>query len=487
MQAIGTLVEFPGLEISTGPSRFRQPLKGFASWIFNDLLINSKINVTVIPTLGVGTGCSLVNGSTVCNGLYEQLQTCEADFSILAITLSAYDHRMPQLPVLHGPLVESHPMALLSYNTSAESKTPFIGVTKIDKLTYCFLFVVLFSLILLNSLNLHVMMRKKRRITWRPKGMQLILKEPCLLFKIIEHLNLTRTRVSFFLAFLLFMLCTTLMIGLAQTNKLLKHPPKYFEDIVGPAQNESYKVIVLKNVYTLSNLKKYEDPAVRKMARGEPKGRVVKFDPLDLMGISRTIIQSPSSHFLLANKVVCRVVKAYICNQWISMKMDRSPQGNFIPPWYTKIVVYMETQTAATYSRCIKKDVRKRLDVMYNRLTQSQLYERYLSGSPFRIPLNYKKKNFLCIENAPPFSSESQKVERTTEHHQWIFFVVLFLLFVSFLVALVIYLLEKLAHLVEEKNARRKRMFRIIGRCKGRMKYQVLILPRQKCPVGPVN
>ena len=462
MHATASIIEFPGLVVETGPKKFEKPLKGYGAFIYNDFIKYSNINVTVIPCTSAGSGCLLKNSSSaepskkdiVCDGLFEQLRRCESDFSLFALSSHDYDYKLPFIPVLTGPQTESTEMCLFSYNQTSESKTSVYGITQIDMFVYIPLVFLLFSILFLNILNIEVKKLRQpithRFVGWRPIAMMHSLRNNQVrknfletFRKILPSINFQATPSAVFLLFLLFLLCSTLMMGFIQTNSILKSPPRYI-DLIEMAQNDSNKIILMKGINTKDYLRRYPHPSVKKILHPASENRIIYISNLQLVELAKTLTLGASDHFLLANKIVTKVIKAYICNDWIQ---ENDNHANITPPWYTRASTYLEIATIATYSPCIKVNIRKRLDIMFNRVTHSNLFEKFRKDAALRMPVMNELKNLLCVTNAPPFNLMDNNSIQVEEDNFFLFIISLIILVAGIASAIISLLIEWVIYL----------------------------------------
>ena len=412
MQVTASTVIFPGLELNTGPNRYKEPLRGFASWIFNDFFNFGRFNVTILASQSVGIGCKLTNETfngkvylqnIECEGIYGHLHKCESDFSLFALGIENIDHRITTTPIITGPQTESAEMQLLSYNVTAESNISEIGITKIRWAIFAALTLLLLLIVFVNVLALKVnppvVQRIKRVISWRPIFIRPPPKEKLRLWgRIWQSLNLRKSQQSYFLLLLLFMLSSAVIIGTLQTYSILKSPPKYFSSLKEAVRNKTYKVILVNGLS--ANLQAFEkDPDFRNLESSE---RAIWFNREDLVDLSLHLATNSRNRFMAGNKAIIRVTKAFVCQGWIALSVE--DRAKFVPPWFLNIFTYSESPSLATYSTCIKPEVRSRLDIMFQRWMESYLWSHYMEGAAFRVTLSNEKKNFLCIENAPPFN-----------------------------------------------------------------------------------
>lgn len=465
MNAIGTIIEFPGLTINSDvKNRYKKPLAGFASWIFNDFIKFSKINVTLIASESTGQGCSLVNtsdsnGSTImCEGIFRQLQICQSDFSIFPLSIIQYDSRINEVPIINGPQTETAEQVLLSYNTTAETKIAEIGLTKIDLITIICVITSLFLLIFVNTLTIRLMKKRKARVkrhvkTWKPITMSLVVNERnnCKLVKhLFDALNIRQTKSAFIMLLILFMVTSTMFIGVSQTNMILIASPTYFSDVAEAARNETYKIIAVHGLATLAQLSENRNKFVRNMASPKSKNRFVWYHTIDIPKLSVKLSENSANHYLIAGKAITSVAKAYICNSWINQGDDH---GNTTPPWFIKMSIFREEPILASYSRCINDEVRKRLDVMFGRMMHSSLWSHYINGAAFRVPVTNENKNYLCITNSAPFKKDYNLGDAENEPFVLIGLVTL-VLALGIIMAKIICILEIIIHKYTKKSHR---------------------------------
>ena len=446
MQATASTVIFHGLELNTGPSRFKEPLRGFASWIFNDFFKFGRLNVTIIAAEDVGFGCQLLNETNdeqadgqkfECNGIYDQLQKCESDFSLFALGVRNIDHRITSAPFLTGPQTESAEMQLLSYNVTAESNISEIGITKIRWAIFAALTLLLLSIVFVNVLALKVRPlvdgRTRRALTWRPVSLPMAPKTKLQFFgKVFQSLNIRKTHEAYFLLLLLFMLSSAVIIGVAQTFSILKSPPKYFSSLTEAVGNKTYKIILVKGVS--ANLEDFrKDPEIRDLEKSD---RVIWFEREQLPFLSGDLANNPKNRFVIGNKAIIRVTKAFVCNEWIRT-------GQHVSPGFLNMLTYYENPSVAIYSACIRPELRSRLDTMFQRWMESYLWSHYMEGAAFRVPVDNEEKVFLCIENAPPFDLlKSYKKEMDDIEQPFLFVFFLIVLSTGLGVSSIVYLYE---------------------------------------------
>lgn len=450
MQAVASILEFPGLEVVTGPSKIDKPLKGYGAFLYNDFIGYSKINVTLIVSSSAGYGCSLKNDSQtsaqsiICHGLFETLQKCQADFSLFPLSSHDYDHRMPFIPVLTGPQSESVEMCLFGYNSTAESKTSVYGITRIDMYVYIPLILLLLCIFAINTFNVKLQLNLRPRILrysgWRPMVMMLALRNPKFKKKILcpniwRFFYVYETKAALFLLFLLLMLCSTIMMVFVQTNSILKSPPRYL-DLLDVVRNESLKIIYIDGISTQDYLKRLPHPAIQQLFHPESEDRIIVYPSTQLPSLADSLIRNPSLHFLLSNKIVTEVVKSLICNIWNQEGRDATP------PWFTKSTSFLEIAGVASYSPCIKPELRKRLDIMFNRLTHSHLWAKFATDGPLRVPVANEEKHYLCVKNAPPFNSMSSGIEDQANDRLFLFIVSSIVFAAGILLSIVIFLIE---------------------------------------------
>ena len=415
MEAVASTMIFPGLSIRADEKKFDQPLEGFASWVFNDFIKFSRINISVIPTNQAGHGCILKNSTeTYCDGIYGQLQRCETDFSLFALGIDVFDSLIETLPVFTGPQTESTRMAFLGYNCTAESKATSLGITKLNISVYALLLFILLSLVGLNALSLYIKKKypplvcnqfrrsKLKPFTWRPGP--LLVSGPKqnkkgLVKKIVASLNLAKSPQSFFLFSILFMLSSSLIIGVIETNSILTEPPKYFSNIFEAIRNKTYKIVTVKGLST--GIQHFKDPEVNSVVDSD---RIIGFESVQLMDLARKLEFNAKDHFNIGNYVIAKVVKAFICSDWIAQNGFHSDNTS---PTFLRMFEYFESPSVAMYSHCIKENVRRRLDTMFHRWTQSYIWSHYMEGAAFRVPVIDEQKVLLCIKNAPPFEPQT--------------------------------------------------------------------------------
>jgi hypothetical protein len=104
--ATAGVISFPGqIMINPDPTGSHNFLIGLGSAFFNELIDGMKLNVTLIASNSLGS-CSLLNSKSsniICSGLIDLIVSNTTAFSIFALPMRAYDHRIMFAPVLFGP------------------------------------------------------------------------------------------------------------------------------------------------------------------------------------------------------------------------------------------------------------------------------------------------------------------------------------------------------------------------------------------------
>lgn len=466
MNAVASTVIFPGLDITNNP---KNPLSGFSSWIFNDYIKSSKLNVSVISTSAVGSGCHLItnnnnnnndnqiNSSMVCDGIYEQIRTCEADFSLFPLSYTDYDYRLPDAPVFNGPQVGATAQILLSFNISeSKSYTSYVTLPKFSPyslIATVILFIILFLVNQINIKLIKVNLFVAPVSTWRLMRMQHGIRPKKATSKYVSKsffsaFDLRLTKSVWILCLIFSMICFSIILGISQTNMVVKEPPKFFQSIreAALAARKSYKLLAVTGVITTDDFRISKDPALRYLASKEGDSRLVWFQNLDLGLLAETFLLNPSKYFHASADAIIYTVKSFMCNVWISLSPEK--KSTLTPPWYLKYKFYLEKPALATYSKCIKPEVRSRLDLIYQRIINSDLWAYYSRDSAYRVPVINERKNMLCVKNAPPFEADEQSSETTEQDTDLLkVLVVIFALPVTGLFfASIILLYEKISH-----------------------------------------
>lgn len=479
MYAVASTVIFPGLQISSNP---KEPLSGFGSWLFNDYIRSSKINVSFVTTDSVGSGCHLSNGSKVlCDGVYEQLQTCEADFSLFPLDYTEYDYNLPNAPILNGPLIGSTGQVMATFNRTAGTKSSlYVGLPRINKFIVLAITFLILILVIVNCLYVKYAEMKKsicQNLTWRPLKMR-PRKRPqgryhFDLKRVLGIFDLRSTRVTWFLFLIFFMLTFSLIIGILETNQIVTEPPKFFKTIIEAARAESYKLLVVEGVITVAEFKKSREPILRQIASEESKHRLKWFKPLEITSLADYLMKNPATSFHASPDQLASTVKAYICNMWISTE-DEKIRKKFTPPWFLKIISYAEKLALATYSSCIKPEVRNRLDKIFQRIINSALWTFWSADSAFRVPVLNERKNMLCIKNAPPFEASENFAEKGQQETNIL--KVLIVIFALPMTGLILSLFILTFEKIQGSRERRKSIFIGYARTKMRRNQQIVLM-----------
>lgn len=414
-EVIGVIVTFPGLAISSNPSKC--PLEGFSTEMLNDYLIASKLNISIIEADTVGSGCNLhSNGNISCTGIYEKLQKCHSDFSVFPLALDAYDHQLSSIPVSIGPQAGTAPQMFASFNYTGESTaSSTLGLPKMDMASIFVVALFLLSLIViafiqkkLHPIRVAIKLQERKSFLndWRKIRDRKVNKKNKRHTKHLSSSAAMKSRVICFLFASLFFLLYWIIVSISRPNQIITKPPDYFQTVEEAVYSFSYKILALKGSTPLAYFKASDHSIVRNLANDENK-RFVWFKPLDLNDLAAMFMKHPDKFFHISTMPVIMTVKAMACNIWFT-NPDNPSSLHKIPPWFIEQKTYIDGPAVATYSRCIKDKFKSRLNVMFHRIMQANLFNLYSYNSAFRIPVAYENKNYLCVENAPPYSMDHQ-------------------------------------------------------------------------------
>lgn len=225
MNARTVLLTFPpDIDVNPNPTGFHDMLMGGGSPFYNDLIVDLKLNISLVLATSMGR-CTYdkATSNASCDGIVGKLASGAGDFTLMPLGLTLYDPGIKDIPVRFGPEMYEAGwiFASLPYEEAHQKRITVSYTLHEIPLYYCltFLFYVISYLLLNYSVTRGKFLLRVKMIQMYGVG----------LMRPTGRVQRMYRRFIYWLCLCLSAMTYQVLMGSTSSDMVVVIPPKYYE------------------------------------------------------------------------------------------------------------------------------------------------------------------------------------------------------------------------------------------------------------------